>query len=506
MSGQDADRRVPVRWGSRWGVRTRLTVLATSVTAAGLVLAGLLLVVVARAALLATVDDAGRQRGREVAGLVDAGTVPDPLPVTGAAVVQVLDESGRVRSSSPGGDRLTPLLGPQDVNRVRDGEVVRLDGSRLGSRETFRVLGVRAGQGGRQTVLVASSASAVSRGLLVVIAATAVAVPALVLVVGLLVRRVSASALRPVERLRLGAAAVGPPGGDRPGVRRPLPVPPSGDEVARLASTLNDMLARLDDASARERVFVADAAHELRSPIASLRTQLEVALARPDRQDWPRVARDGLVDVRRLGVLVDDLLLLARVGSGAEPPASGRPVDLELLVRERTAAARRVPVVLEPTAAHDRGCLLVHGSARSFERLVENLLDNAARHASSRVVVRLRRVPEPPTVVLKVQDDGPGIAAADRERVFERFARLDAARDRDAGGAGLGLAIVRAVAEAASGSVRVSGAEEGTPGADDGTSGVAGARGGSARLTGARLEVRLPAAAADRRPDVSPPA
>jgi len=182
--------------------------------------------------------------------------------------------------------------------------------------------------------------------------------------------------------------------------------------------------------------------------------------------------------------------------------------------------------------------LLVRGSARSFERLVDNLLDNAARHATSRVVVRLRRLSEPATVVLEVLDDGPGIAAADRERVFERFTRLDAARDRDAGGAGLGLAIVRAVAEAAGGSVRATGADEGTDGdglgghgarghgtrghvadghgadghgADGhGAAGAArsarGAAGRSASLTGARLEVRLPAAAADRRPDATPSA
>jgi len=471
-----------------WGVRTRLTVVATSVTAAALTLAGLLLVLGARAALVATLDDAGRQRGREVAGLVDAGTVPDPLPVTGAAVVQVLDDAGRVRSSSPGGDRLAPLVGPRDLARVRQGEVVPLDGSRLGSRESFRVLGVRAGQGGRQTVLVASSSSVATRGVVVVAAATAVAVPLLVLVVGLLVRRVSASALRPVEQLRLGAAAVGPPPlgpppvGPTPldapvGGRRPLPVPPSGYEVARLAETLNDMLARLDEASVRERVFVADAAHELRSPLASLRTQLEVALAHPRGQDWTHVVSEGLVDVHRMAVLVDDLLLLARLGAPADPAGAAGParvVDLASLARDRAAASRRVPVVLESPTSSDDGCL-VRGSARAYERLLDNLLDNAARHAATRVGLSVRRsqVQGADEVVLEVVDDGPGIDEADRERVFERFARLDAARDRDAGGAGLGLAIVRAVAEATGGSVRATGRADGRP--------------------GARLVVRLPA-------------
>ena len=454
----------------RWGVRTRLTVVATSVTAAALAIAGLLLVLGARAALVATLDDAGRQRGREVAGLVDAGTVPDPLPVTGAAVVQVLDDAGRVRSSSPGGDRLAPLVGPKDLARVRRGEVVPLEGSRLGSRESFRVLGVRAGQGGRQTVLVASSSSVATRGVVVVAVATAVAVPLLVLVVGLLAHRVSGSALRPVEQLRLGAAAVGPPPPDAPiGGRRPLPVPPSGDEVARLAETLNDMLARLDEASVRERVFVADAAHELRSPLASLRTQLEVALAHPRGQDWAHVVSEGLVDVHRMAVLVDVLLLLARLGAADPSSAAGpaRVVDLAALARERAAASRRVPVVVEAPTSSDDGCL-VRGSPRAYERLLDNLLDNAARHAATRVGCSVRRrheVPDADEVVLEVVDDGPGIDEADRERVFERFARLDAARDRDAGGAGLGLAIVRAVAEAAGGTVQATGRADGAPGA-----------------------------------------
>jgi signal transduction histidine kinase len=149
-----------------------------------------------------------------------------------------------------------------------------------------------------------------------------------------------------------------------------------------------------------------------------------------------------------------------------------RAVDLAALARDRAAAARRVPVVVDLPATGD-GRLLVHGSARALERLLDNLLDNAARHAATRVVLSLRR-PDPDEVVLEVVDDGPGIDEADRERVFERFARLDAARDRDAGGAGLGLAIVRAVAQAAGGSVRATARPDGGP--------------------GARLVVRLPAA------------
>jgi signal transduction histidine kinase len=199
------------------------------------------------------------------------------------------------------------------------------------------------------------------------------------------------------------------------------------------------------------------------------------------------VVTEGLVDVHRMAGLVDDLLLLAQLGAAVDvggPAGPGRVVDLAAMVRDRAATTRRVPVVLELPVDSGAEGLLVRGSARSLERLLDNLLANAARHAAGLVVVTLRRCPASPDagdVVLEVVDDGPGIEELDRERVFERFTRLDAARNRDAGGAGLGLAIVRAVAEAAGGTVRATGRGDGRP--------------------GARLVVRLPAVGSepDRR-------
>jgi signal transduction histidine kinase len=269
-----------------------------------------------------------------------------------------------------------------------------------------------------------------------------------------------------------------------------LPVPEARDEVRSLALTLNDMLDRLAAAQQRQRDLVSDTAHELRSPIASIRAQLEVALDHPDGQDWASTARDVHADTLRLARLAEDLLLLARLDErvlaegGARRP--GGTVDLAELSRrvaERYGGARvavmaevpdavtaEVPDAAMAAAAADRQAdddagpgtpdlalaYLVPGDRDELDRLLVNLVDNAVRYAKSQVTVSVSR--ESGWIVLAVTDDGPGIPAADLEGAFDRFARLDDARSRDgdeAGGAGLGLAIVRATAQAYGGTAHL---------------------------------------------------
>ena len=219
------------------------------------------------------------------------------------------------------------------------------------------------------------------------------------------------------------------------------------------------MLTRLDAAQQRQRRLVSDTAHELRSPIASIRAQLEVALDHPEQQDWPQTAQDVLADTLRLASLAEDLLVLARLDEHQVRPAAGTPVDLVALVTEEAerSAGGRVPVT-----ARTAGPCVVTGDAEGLRRLLRNLIDNAMRYAKSGVEVAARR--EDSEAVLIVSDDGPGIPPPDRERAFDRFVRLDDARSRDetqAGGAGLGLAIVRAIARNHGGSAYLEG---GTPG------------------------------------------
>ena len=245
---------------------------------------------------------------------------------------------------------------------------------------------------------------------------------------------------------------------------RRVPVPDSGDEITELAVTMNEMLARLDRSVRRQSQFTADASHELRTPLASLRTQLEVQLAHPDRLDWRRSCENAVLDVTRMETLAADLLLLSKLD--ADQLTGTGSVDLAALVSAHVAA--RVPH--DGVELHLEASPVVRGHAGRLERVLRNLVDNAERHAKSRVTITLTAFGG--QSVLTVEDDGPGIPAEQRERVFDRFVRLDEDRAReDDGGSGLGLAIAAEIARTHGGTLRVA----------DGTS-------------GARLELRLPLA------------
>ena len=220
--------------------------------------------------------------------------------------------------------------------------------------------------------------------------------------------------------------------------------PDPGDEVARLARTMNAMLDRLEDSSTRQRRFVADASHELRSPVAAIRTELEVAQRTATPAEWPAIADRLLAEEARLEAVIADLLLLASLDEGAPLPDA---VAVDLAGEAQEEARRRTPdrddVVIEVDAP---AAAVVRGSRMQLRRAMANLLDNAGRHA--RTTVRVSIHERGGRVRVLVDDDGPGIPEADKERVFERFVRLDEHRARGgAGGAGLGLSLVRRIAE-----------------------------------------------------------
>ena len=419
----------------------------TGVVAIALALGATLLVLVLHAVLLRQRDDTARAQALGVAALVTSGRVPDPLPSDGTTVLQVVDTQGRVTATSPGGDRLVPLLDAADLSRARAGTAVELPGRRLGINEPLRVIGVPAGTAGNpRTVLVAAPVGDLESGLAVVTRSVAVAVVLLVAGVAVLSRWLVGSALRPVEELTRGAASL--PGA--PGGKALLPVPAADDEVRRLAVTLNAMIERIRASSRRQRAFVADAAHELRSPLASLRTAVEVARLHPADAEWPQVADGVLDDVGRMGRLVDDLLLLARLDEGRHrgpgPPADAAAAADDVVER----LGRQLPdgVTLLRTGT---GRATAAAGPDSVDRITVNLVENALRYARSRVEVCVDE--RDGQVLLVVTDDGPGVPTADRERVFERFTRLDDDRSRSSGGSGLGLAIVRELAGAAGGGV-----------------------------------------------------
>ncbi|RKN38483.1 sensor histidine kinase [Micromonospora endolithica] len=415
---------------------------------AGLVAGGLVLLGVLGWALDRTVDTDAFRTADAVALLAAEDALPDPLPVAGGQVrVQVVDARGRVRAASIDADRLVPMVRPERIDRDARTRLT-VPGERVGLTGPVRVVAVPAGTAADPlTVLVARSLGDVRQSAHVVRTVLLVSFPLLVLVLALVAWRVVGATLRPVEALRRGAEEI--TGSDRGGR---LPVPASRDEIHRLAVTLNGMLDRLRSGRDRQRAFVADAAHELRSPLANMRTELEVAQRLADRTDWTAVSADLLTDVERLSRLVDDLLLLARTDE-APPARAAGPVELGGLL---AAVAARYPAVevVDPATP-----LWTVGDADELRRILTNLVDNAVRHARSRVV--LGAGPDGAYHRVTVTDDGPGIPAADRERVFRRFARLDPGRDRDAGGAGLGLAIVRELTRRAGGRVHLGDAEPG---------------------------------------------
>jgi signal transduction histidine kinase len=433
------------RWWRRRSLRGRVTLAATAALAVALAGAALLLASALRLALIRDLDNSARQGAREVAALAAANRLPNPVPVgPGTISIQVLDRQGRITHVSPDADRLVPLLPPGvAAANARDGRAVFLDGRPFGLPGEVRVATVAVRGGG--TVIAAVVYNPVAESLATLGHALIIGTPVLLVLLAGASWLIVGSTLRPITELRRGAQDV-----TRTGQPRALPVPAAHDEVHSLAVTLNDMLSRLGAAQQRQRGLISDTAHELRSPIASIRAQLEVALDHPDSQDWQQTAGDVLADTLRLAALAEDLLVLARLDEADRPPRAVQDVALNTLAADVVSRYPDAPV---PVVLAQAEPCQVTGDPDGLGRMLGNLIDNAARYARTQVAVSVSL--DGAAARLCVADDGPGIPAVDRERAFGRFTRLEAARSRDgddAGGAGLGLAIVRATAWAHGGS------------------------------------------------------
>ncbi|WP_265521618.1 sensor histidine kinase [Oerskovia flava] len=435
-------------------LRARLTALAALLLAVALVAGAFLLSWVVSQGRLAALDDVARDRALLVARLAESDQVPDVLPVAEPGeVAQLLGPGGEVLASSGSASRTLPIVPADELAALRaeavtTGEplVRTTDRSAYDSSARVAVVpavrpGEAAGDGAARHGEVTAVASMPLREVEGVVRALrlslALVVPLLTFVAAGVIWLVLGRALAPVEELRRGADAIARSGG--PGS---LPVPRADDELGALARTLNAMLDSLRAAEARQRSFVADAAHELRSPVAGLRASVEVARLHPDAYPTGELAAELTDEVLRLGALVDDLLVLARLGA---LPVVHEEIDLGDLAREVVrASGAGAGGGLDVEV---RGAGRARGELAAVGRVLRNLVDNAARHAATRVEVTVG------DGALGVDDDGPGIDPQDRERVFERFTRLDEARERDAGGTGLGLAIARETARQHGGDV-----------------------------------------------------
>ncbi|HEU5267500.1 MAG TPA: ATP-binding protein [Jatrophihabitans sp.] len=448
--------RLPQRWWTRQSLRARLTLLATALFSFAVITGAVLLLILQRYALTRVLDQSASKTARDIALQVRTGSIPPSVtPTTGGiTAVQIVDERDNVLSASAGADKVIPLVPPEQLEQVRNGERIDVT-SPTGLR--LRVVGRNVGP---DTVLVFTDLSRVDDSLRVLTEAALIGGPIAVLLMALASYAVVGLTLRPVAALRHGAADITAAGL----ARQRLPVPGSRDEIYRLAVTLNAMLDRIDTATSRQRTFVGDAAHELRSPIASLRVQLEVSQRLGLASDWPAVIDDILVDVDRLDRLVEDLLTLARLD---ESPTLRRrePVQLtpllESLVAEYPDA--RVPVVLTGAPTGD---LVVDGDPDALRRVAINLINNAVKYAASevRVQVAADKRPGGTVAVVTVEDDGPGIPEVERARVFDRFYRVQESRSRESGGTGLGLSIVREIVTSHDGRVQLRDRADGRPG------------------------------------------
>ncbi|MEP6666142.1 MAG: ATP-binding protein, partial [Nocardioidaceae bacterium] len=298
---------------------------------------------------------------------------------------------------------------------------------------------------GPAAVLVGGSLESVSDVVATVRRELIVGIPLMIVLLALSMRVMVGRALRPVEDIRSEVSMI-----TDTALTRRVQVPKGADEIGRLAETMNDMLDRLETASKRQQDFVADASHELQSPLAAVRTQLEVALAHPDGVEWSVLARDLLSDSNRMERLVADLLFLASEDATHREPRK-EPVDVDVVVLEEVARLPTRAVSVDTSAVSGAA---TRGSREELSRLIRNVLENAVSHARSRVSIALET--SPTDVRLSVSDDGPGIPDEHRDRIFARFARVGGDRGRGPGGTGLGLPIARAIAERHGGTICLS--------------------------------------------------
>jgi len=439
------------RWYS-WSLQRRVLV-TSGVLVTVMIVVGVAAFAVALDRILYSASlDAARTQASQASQLVSSGESPASqvltrIPVQGA-VLQVLDSDGLVVAASEQRLEGKPITSLRPApGQVAVAQVTTIPGE-VGEPHAIVAQGVADPSGARYVIVVGSPLDIEADTVQSATVLLAVGAAALLVLLLFLIWRVLQQALAPVERIRSQVSQITQVRG-----RGTIDVPPTGDEIARLAETMNDMLSRLERADDSTRRFVSDASHELRSPLATIRTTMEVSgrgtagpVDAPDRVIY--------AEALRMQGLVDDLLTLAKADDGA--PLAREDVDLDDIVDGEARRVRATGVAVESDISAAR----VVGDPVRLEQMVRNLVDNAVRHTID--TVSLRVATEGDQVVVRVDNDGPPIPEADRESVFERFTRLQESRQRDTGGSGLGLAIVQTVAVAHGGTVVATQTPEGS--------------------------------------------
>jgi signal transduction histidine kinase len=428
-----------------WGISTRSAVLSAAVVFVAVIIAGIGLVFVLNRNLLSSVDDAAAGRVRDTIGALQFDTASEldgSLLTTDQRVVavQIIDANGNVIAHSDSAPD-TPLLPISSFGtRMRSG--ISDDAA---PDNDMRISGQTADTAtGRYTVIAGGGSESAETTVRTVSLLLAIAAPIISAVAGVVTYRLVKRSLRSVEAIRARVSEI-----TASDLTERVPVPGQNDEVSALAKTMNEMLARVESGHAAQRRFVGDASHELRSPLASIISALEVAQDYPETLDDELTSGTLIPEAHRMQVLVDDLLLLARADERGLAIGEDE-VNLDVLAEAEAARIRReTGLAIEITTDE----VVVIGSAGDLARVLRNLLDNAVQHAKSTVEITVEH--RPTEAMLTVGDDGPGIPRGDRAKAFDRFVRLDSARSRDRGGSGLGLAIVAEIVAAHDGTVSI---------------------------------------------------
>jgi signal transduction histidine kinase len=412
-------------------VRGRTTLGATVVVAVALLIGAFSFYGVLSTSIHDSTERSAEQRLEEFA---ERAGGPGSKGVEGLddEILQIIGPDGSVRAAS---EDAREKLGSTPLPVDDDPQTMTVDGE--------SVLVVSEDIDGDQTLVLAVSMEDDAETLATVSTLLAIAVPLLLLLVAVTTWLVVGRALRPVERIREEVDGI-----TAERLHQRVPVPETADEIAALATTMNGMLDRLDASATAQRRFVSDASHELRSPLATIRQHAELAQAHPEVTSIGELAEVVSEEGLRLQGIVESLLLLARLDEGAS--TLDEAVDLDDFALSEVRRLRAAGLDVDGSGIH---AARVHGDPRLLGQLVRNLADNAARHSRGRVAIGV--TPADGYVFVTVEDDGSGVPVEERERIFERFVRLDEARSRDAGGSGLGLAIARGIAGSARGTLVV---------------------------------------------------
>jgi heavy metal sensor kinase len=439
-----------VRLLARMPIRLRLTLAFAIAMAVVLLATGLFLYLRLEAALDQTIDQSLRGRADDVASLVRASGSGlrqeggNRLVEHEENVAQVLDSDGVILDSTPGVDGHRLLTDPQLARAVQ--ATIMADRPPIpGSDDPLRLLATPVqGRDGPVVAIVGASVEERKEALEGLLTQLLLGGPIALLLASLLGYSLAAATLWPVESMRREAEAVS---AAEPGRR--LPLPPADDEIARLGTTLNTMLGRLETALARERQFVSDASHELRTPLSALRTELEIALRRKRTPEEMEAAMQSAAEeTERLCRLAEDLLVLARADDGSLPVRQERLAATELLTAVRERYGHQAADAGRPLQIQADDQLELHVDRLRAEQALGNLVENALLHGRGRILLLACRCDD--RVELHVRDEGSGFPPDFLDRAFERFTRSDPARQGP--GAGLGLAIVDLIARAHGGS------------------------------------------------------